>query len=85
MCIRDRVKATVQSLESDVQLLQLAPPQDPMVISNFELRIGDLVSTATLCIPVSTVAPVLDVLKAKPQELTGPQAAACLLYTSRCV
>ena len=77
------VKATVQSLESDVQLLQLAPPQDPMVISNFELRIGDLVSTATLCIPVSTVAPVLDVLKAKPQELTGPQAAAARALKDR--
>ncbi len=70
------VKATVSSLESDVQLLQLAPPQDPMVVSNFEIRIGDLSSTATLCMPVTTVSPVLDVLKAKPQELTGPQAAA---------
>lgn len=70
------VQATVQSLESDVQLLQLAPPQDLMVVSTFELRIGDLVSVATLCIPVTTVAPVLDVPKPKPQELTGPQAAA---------
>ncbi len=72
-----QVKATVQSLESDVQLLQLAPPQDPMVVSNFEIRIGDLTSTATLCMPVSSVQPMLDVLKEKPTlELTGPQAAA---------
>ncbi len=77
------VKCTVQSLESDVQLLQLAPPQDPMVISSFELRIGDLVSTASLCMPVSTVAPVLEVLKAKPQELTGPQAAAAKALKDR--
>ncbi|WP_116115051.1 flagellar motor switch protein FliM [Austwickia chelonae] len=77
------VKATVQSLESDVQLLQLAPPQDPMVVSDFEIRIGDLVSSATLCMPVSTVAPVLDVLKAKPQELTGPQAAAAKALNER--
>ena len=71
------VKATVQSLESDVQLLQLAPPQDPMVVSNFDIRIGDLTSTATLCMPISTVQPMLDVLKEKPTlELTGPQAAA---------
>ncbi|MBW3083917.1 Flagellar motor switch protein FliM [Austwickia sp. TVS 96-490-7B] len=77
------VKANVQSLESDVQLLQLAPPQDPMVVSEFEIRIGDQVSTATLCIPVSTVAPVLEVLKAKPQELTGAQAAAAKALHSR--
>lgn len=71
------VKATVQSLESDVQLLQLAPPQDPMVISIFDLRIGDMTSQATLCMPVASVSPVLDVLNAKPVlELTGPQAAA---------
>ena len=71
------VKATVQSLESDVQLLQLAPPQDPMVVSNFDIKIGELTSTATLCMPISTVQPMLDVLKDKPTlELTGPQSAA---------
>lgn len=67
----------VTALEADAQFLQLAPPSDPMIVSDFEIKVGDHTATATLCIPVSTLQPVLDDIIAKPElELTGAQAVA---------
>lgn len=71
------IKGTVQSLESDAQFLQLAAPSDPMVVAEFEIKIGDQTATSTLGIPVQTVQPLLDTLRQKPVlELTGAQAEA---------
>lgn len=71
------IKGTVQSLESDAQFLQLAAPSDPMVVAEFEIKIGDQVATSTLGIPVQTIQPLLDTLTRKPVlELTGAQAEA---------
>ncbi|HYO18456.1 MAG TPA: flagellar motor switch protein FliM [Dermatophilaceae bacterium] len=71
------LKATVQSLESDAQFLQLSSPSDPMVVAEFDLHIGDHTAISTLCIPVQTVQPLLDTLNFKPElELTGAKAQA---------
>ncbi|MBK9102118.1 MAG: flagellar motor switch protein FliM [Austwickia sp.] len=71
------LKASVTSLESDAQFLQLSSPSDPMVVADFDLRIGDQTATSTLCIPVQTVQPLLDTLNRKPElELTGAKAQA---------
>ncbi len=71
------IKGSVQSLESDAQFLQLAAPSDPMVVAEFEIRIGDQTAVSTLCIPVQTVQPLLDTLNRKPElELTGARAQA---------
>lgn len=70
-------RAQVVSLESDAQFLQLAAPSETMMISRFEVRIGDHEAEATLCIPVETLMPVLDTLTVKPElELTGAKAVA---------
>lgn len=71
------VKAEVQSLESDPQFLQLAPPSDAMIVAHFEIKLGDQIARSTLCIPVETIAPVLDSVHAKPEiELSGAKAEA---------
>lgn len=71
------LKATVASLESDAQFLQLSSPSTPTVVAEFELRIGEQTANATLCIPVQTLQPLLDTLNVKqPLELTGPEAEA---------
>lgn len=71
------ITPTVTSLESDAQFLQLAPPNDPMVVSEFEVKIGDQRAISTLCMPIATLQPVLDALVAKPvAELTGAKAVA---------
>ncbi len=53
------VHAEVTGLESNTQFLQLAAPSDPMVVTEVELRIGDQVATATMCLALSTLKPVL--------------------------
>ena len=71
------LKATVASLESDPQFLQLSSPLDPMMVAQFEFRIGEQRAMSTLCIPVQTVQPLLDTLNRKPVlELTGAKAQA---------
>ncbi|MDO5628654.1 MAG: flagellar motor switch protein FliM [Mobilicoccus sp.] len=71
------VKGEVQSLESDPQFLQLAPPSEPMIVAAFEIKLGDQVATSTLCLPVETISPVLETVHAKPEiELTGAKAEA---------
>ncbi|WP_168582408.1 flagellar motor switch protein FliM [Gephyromycinifex aptenodytis] len=71
------VKGEVQSMESDPQFLQLAPPSDAMIVAEFEIKLGDQTARSTLCIPVETIAPVLDSVHAKPEiELSGAKAEA---------
>lgn len=71
------VRPNVSTLEADATFLQLAPPSDPMIVSDFTIKIGDHAAPATLAIPVSTLQPVLDAIDAKPElELTGAQAVA---------
>ena len=71
------VRPSLSTLEADATFLQLAPPSDPMIVSDFTIRIGGHSAPATLAIPISTLQPVLDAIDAKPhRELTGAQAVA---------
>lgn len=56
------VNPLVGSLESDPQFLQIAAPSEPVIVSEFDIRIGDQLSTSTLCIPFATLQPALDAL-----------------------
>lgn len=71
------INGEVQSLESDPQFLQLAPPSEPMIVARFEIKLGDQTAASSLCIPVETIAPVLETVHAKAEiELTGAKAEA---------
>jgi flagellar motor switch protein FliM len=56
------VNPGVKSLESDPQFLQVAAPSEPVIVSEFNVRIGDQLVTSTLCIPFATLQPALDAL-----------------------
>lgn len=72
-----QITPTVTSLEADATFLQLAQPNDPMLVSDFEIRIGEQKAISTLCMPIATIQPILDALAVKPEkELTGSQALA---------
>lgn len=58
------VNPGVSSLESDPQFLQMAAPSEPVIVSDFSMRIGDQQATSTLCIPFATLQPALDALTA---------------------
>lgn len=71
------VQAQVSSLESNTQFLQIVPPSDPVVVSEFGLRIGDQRATATFCMPFTTLQPALEAVDVRPATTTsGAQAAA---------
>ena len=71
------ITPTVVSLEADATFLQLAQPNDPMLVSDFEIKIGEQKAISTLMMPIATIQPVLDALVVKPEkELTGAQAIA---------
>jgi flagellar motor switch protein FliM len=60
------VHAEVAALESNTQLLQLVPPSDPVVLSELEIRIGDQAAVSTLCLPLTTLQPVLAAVDLRP-------------------
>lgn len=72
-----QITPKVTSLEADASFLQLAQPNDPVLVSDFELKIGDHKATSTLMMQVATIQPILDALSVKPEkELTGSQSLA---------
>src|SRR6476659_2148993 len=60
------VHPKVVNLESDAQFMQLAPPSEPVIVSDFEIRIGDQMAFATLCLPFATLQPALDSVGTRP-------------------
>lgn len=81
------VEAKVIQQESDLQFVQIAGAADPTVLSTYELRIGDTVGTASLCLPVSTIQPLLDVAqqlaRAKSRTRADDGQAARSIVTAR--
>jgi len=56
------VIASVLDLESDPQFLKVAAASEPVIVSEFAIRIGDQQATGTLCIPFATLQPALNAL-----------------------
>lgn len=52
----------VEELESDPQFLQIAAPSEPVIVAEFEVRIGEQVAESTLCVPFATLQPALDAI-----------------------
>ncbi|HET7488832.1 MAG TPA: FliM/FliN family flagellar motor switch protein [Acidimicrobiales bacterium] len=61
------VESVVTQQESSLQFAQIAGAADATVVSTYELRIGETVATASLCLPVTTIQPLLDVA----QQMAG--------------
>ncbi len=51
------VTPVVESLESDPQFLQIAAPSEPVMVAEFDVRIGEQLAASTLCIPFATLQP----------------------------
>jgi flagellar motor switch protein FliM len=58
-----RLQPEVLSLESDAQFMQLASPSEAVVLVSYDVRIGDDEAVASLCLPFSTVSPVLEQIR----------------------
>jgi flagellar motor switch protein FliM len=49
----------VSDTQSNPQLLQVAPPHDPVVLAVIQLTMGDAQGLMNLCIPYSTIEPIM--------------------------
>ncbi|HUW58435.1 MAG TPA: flagellar motor switch protein FliM [Planctomycetota bacterium] len=49
----------VTDVQSNPQLLQIAPPHDPVVVVSFQLTMGEAVGLMNLCIPYATIEPIM--------------------------
>jgi len=57
-----RVEAEIVQQEFNPQLAQVAAPSDTVIVVSFEMRIGEKHGHATICVPFTTMAPVLESL-----------------------
>ena len=53
------VRPAVSHLDSDAQFMQLAPPSEAVLLAAFDVQIEQVGGQASLCIPYSTLRPVL--------------------------
>ena len=70
------VVASLGGLESDPQFLKVAAPSEPVIVSEFTIRIGDQQAIGTLCIPFATLQPALDALAGSQLTLRTEQDEA---------
>ncbi len=72
------VHPLVGSVEFDPQFLQMAAPSEPVIVSDFAIRVGEQVATCTLCLPFATLQPALDALTdtQAPYRLTADSRTA---------
>jgi flagellar motor switch protein FliM len=75
-----QVQAEVTGLVSGNEFLQVVPPSEPVVVSEFEIRVGDQVATASLCLALATLQPVLAAFDHQaPSAGPGSRVASDLL------
>ena len=61
------IDAQLVMQESNPQFAQIAAPTEMVVVASFDMRIGDQVGQATLCLPYSALQGVLDSFVGKTQ------------------
>lgn len=52
------LELSVDRIESNPQLVQIAPPNAVVVVMSFELRLGEVHGMMNLCIPLNTIEPI---------------------------
>lgn len=62
------LKLTYQRSEINPQFVQLVPPTDVVIVSNFEIEVEFSSGTISVCIPYSTLEPLRDRLQAGYQS-----------------
>ena len=53
------------AMESNPQFVQIVPPNDMVVLVTLETRVGDVEGLTNLCIPYSTIEPIISKLSAQ--------------------
>lgn len=53
------IDLAVTDVQSNPQLLQVAPPHDPVLIVSFQITMGESAGLMNLCIPYATIEPIM--------------------------
>jgi flagellar motor switch protein FliM len=69
------IEPVLGAIEYNPQFVQAASATDTMIVGSFEMRIGNQVCLATLCIPFASILPKLDAGKDKRASTPGEQLA----------
>lgn len=72
-----RMEPTVTAIEYNPQFVQAAAAADVLIVAGFDLRIGEIESPATLCLPFASLFPLLEVAigaNSDPQRAAAPVA-----------
>lgn len=56
-----RMEPTITAVEHNPQFVQAAAAADVLIVAGFELRIGEVESLATLCLPFASLFPLLEI------------------------
>jgi flagellar motor switch protein FliM len=67
------IEPVLGSIEYNPQFVQAASATDTMIVGSFEMRIGNQVCLATLCIPFASILPKLDSGRDKRPSTPGEQ------------
>lgn len=60
-------------MESNPQLVQIVPPNEVVVVINFEIKMTTRAGTMSLCIPFNVIEPMMEDLSAQSWFLAGRQ------------
>ncbi len=55
----ETIEFAVTDIQSNPQLLQVAPPHDPVIVVSFRVTMGEAAGLINLCIPYSTIEPIM--------------------------
>jgi flagellar motor switch protein FliM len=69
------IEPTVSTIEYNPQFVQAASSTDTVVVGSFEMRIGNQVCLATLCIPFASILPRLQAGRDRRPSTAGEQQA----------
>ena len=59
------VEFSLEETESNPALVQIVPPNEVVVVVNFEVKMGTRAGTMSLCIPYNAIEPVMDKLSSQ--------------------
>lgn len=59
------IEPHLDGLETSVQFVQIVPPNDTVVLLLFQVKVGDVLGTMTLCVPYVSLKPVASKLSAQ--------------------
>jgi flagellar motor switch protein FliM len=64
----EQIQFQLEHSESNPALVQIVPPNEVVVVLNFELKLGDRSGTMSLCIPYNVIEPVVHQLSNQTWE-----------------